>query len=73
MSDSTPYGPPDVTAIPPDVSSVTPPPDTSTLPNQPAPPAPQQPGPQKPSLWRSILSGALNGLARLDPSKCPRS
>lgn len=64
---SLPYGPPAPDTTAPDVSTVTPPPDLSTLPDQPAPSAPQQPDqpdqPQRGSLWKSILMGALNGLA----------
>src|SRR4051794_33823992 len=46
---------------PPDISSSMPAPDVTSLPNQPEPAMPQ--GPPKPSLWKSILAGALTGLA----------
>jgi hypothetical protein len=49
----------------PSVASVTPAMDTSTLPNQPPPTMPNGPADAapKPSLWRGVLAGALQGLA----------
>jgi hypothetical protein len=65
MSSPT-FGPPSPDTTAPDVSTVTPSLDISSLPQQPAPPAPQAPTPdqsQRPSVWKAILAGALNGLA----------
>ncbi len=66
---SQPIGPPDVTAMPPSDQDVAagmqqaaaPAPDMSVQPQMPTQ-APQA-APQKPSLWRSVVGGALLGLA----------